>query len=65
MVSSFAVFLVYLILPFLQLSLEVKVRIGIVAWVVSWTFFFAGMLLAGRDGYLYLRAWIRQQFRRL
>lgn len=61
---SFGAVLLYLVLPFLPVSLEAKVRIGIVAWIVSWGIFCVGMLLAGKDGYLYLRGLLRSQFRK-
>lgn len=61
---SFVVLPLYLVIPFLSVSLEAKVRIGIVAWIVSSVIFCVGMLLAGKDGYLYLRGFLRSQFRK-
>lgn len=61
---SFGVLLLYLVIPFLPVSLEAKVLIGVVAWIVSWGIFCVGMLLSGKDGYLYLRGLLRSQFRK-
>lgn len=61
---SFGALPLYLVIPFLSVSLEAKVRIGIVAWIVSSVIFCVGMLLAGKDGYLYLRGFLRSQLRK-
>lgn len=61
---SFGALPLYFVIPFLSVSLKAKVRIGIAAWIVSWGIFCVGMLLAGKDGYLYLRGLLRSQFRK-
>lgn len=61
---SFGALPLYFVIPFLSVSLEAKVRIGIVAWIFSSVIFCVGMLLSGKDGYLYLRGLLRSPFRK-
>lgn len=60
MTTSFSVYLAYPAIPFLPLPLRAQVAVGIAGSLVSWTMFFAGSMLAGREG----REWIRRRFSR-
>jgi hypothetical protein len=55
MAASFGIYLCYPAIPFLPISLAAKVGLGVVGSVVSWSIFFVGSLLAGREGRIYLR----------
>ncbi|MFQ5801606.1 MAG: hypothetical protein ACE5JQ_01755 [Candidatus Methylomirabilales bacterium] len=64
MAMSFGVFLMYLAIPFLPVSLEAKVGIGIAGWLISWGLFLGGILLAGKEGYSYLKQLLRRRLRK-
>lgn len=58
--TSFGVFGLYVVVPFLPLSVERKVFIVLVGSLISWCVFLIGTLLAGPDGYLYLKRLVRR-----
>ena len=60
MVASFGNFALFGIIPFLPVSSEMKAGIAVIGWAVSWLLFVIGSLLAGSEGYSYLK----QLFRR-
>jgi len=60
MVASFGSFALFGIIPFLPVSSEMKAGIAVIGWAVSWLLFVIGSLLAGSEGYSYLK----QLFRR-
>ncbi len=64
MASSFGIFPLYLVIPFLQVSFETKATIATAAWGLSWVLFFVGTLLAGKEGYPYLKQLVRSRFRK-
>lgn len=64
MFSSFGVFLVYLVIPFLSVSFEAKASIAIAAWIFSWGLFLVGTLLTGKEGYRYLKQLVRDRNRK-
>ncbi|MFQ5853591.1 MAG: hypothetical protein ACE5JU_23785 [Candidatus Binatia bacterium] len=64
MVTSFGVFVLYLMIPFLPVSLKAKAGIAIVGWAIGWGLFLVGTLLAGKDGYRYLKQLVRSRFRK-
>ena len=59
--GSFLVYLAYpVILLYLPFSGSVKAGATVVAWVLSWTVFSAGIFLTGPEGYEWLRGlWTR------
>ncbi|MBI5166772.1 MAG: hypothetical protein HY998_03375 [candidate division NC10 bacterium] len=59
MAMSFLVYLSYSFIPFLPLSGPIKVGIAIGASTISWGLFGLGMLLAGKEGYAYLKKWVK------
>jgi hypothetical protein len=62
--SSFGVFLLYLVIPFLSVSFEAKASIAIAAWILSWGLFSVGTLLTGKEGYRYLKQLVRDRIRK-
>lgn len=64
MASSFGVFLFYLTIPFLPVSPEVMTSLLVGGWIASWGLFFIGTLLAGKEGYLFLKKRVKGWFRR-
>ncbi len=64
MAASFGVFVLYLVIPFLPVSFEVKASIAIAGWVIGWGVFLVGTFLAGKDGYPYLKQLVRSRFRK-
>ncbi|MFQ5803156.1 MAG: hypothetical protein ACE5JQ_09710 [Candidatus Methylomirabilales bacterium] len=64
MVFSFSAVLFYLVIPFLPVSSDTMVGMLIGGWIVSWGFFFVGVLLAGREGYPYLKQLVQKRFRK-
>jgi hypothetical protein len=65
MAMSFLIYPGYALIPFLPVSGSLMVGIVVVASVVSWTLFGLGALLAGKEGYPYLKAWGQCTLRRL
>lgn len=64
MVMSFSAVLLYLLIPFLPVSSDTMLGMLVGGWVVSWGLFFAGTLLAGKEGYPYLKQLVRKQFQK-
>ncbi len=64
MITSFGVFVLYVIIPFVVPSAEEMATILVVGWIVSWGLFFIGTLLAGKEGYQYLKRRVRSWFRK-
>ncbi len=64
MVVSFGVFVLYLAIPFLPVSTEAMATMFVVGWIVSWGLFFLGTVLAGKEGYAYLKHRFRSWFRK-
>ncbi len=64
MATSFGVFVVYLVIPFFPVSFKAKASIAIAGWVIGWGVFLIGTLLAGKDGYPYLKQLVRSRFRK-
>ncbi len=62
MFSSFGVFLVYLVIPFLSVSFEAKASIAIAAWIFSWGLFLVGTLLTGKEGCRCLKQLVETEF---
>ncbi|HET7853796.1 MAG TPA: hypothetical protein VFM04_04995 [Candidatus Methylomirabilis sp.] len=62
--ASFATFVLYAVVPLLTISLEAKMSIMIVGWVIGWSFFLVGSFLAGNKGYLYLRQLVQRPFQK-
>ena len=51
MVSSFLVYLVYPLIPFLSYSNKVKVILAFIVWGVAWAIFAVGFAFSGKEGY--------------
>ena len=64
MATSFGIFALFLIIPFLPVSSETKAGIAVTGWAVSWLLFFIGSLLAGNEGYSYLKQFFRRWFQK-
>ncbi len=64
MFSSFGAFVLYLVILFLSVSFEAKASIAIATWTLSWGLFLIGTLLTGKEGYRYLRQFVRDQIRK-
>ncbi len=64
MASSFGVFVLYLVIPFLSVSFEAKASIAVAGWAIAWGLFFIGTFLAGKDGYPYLKQLVRRRLRK-
>lgn len=64
MVASFGNFALFGIIPFLPVSLEMKAGIAIIGWAMSWLLFIIGSLLAGNEGYSYLKQLLRKWFQK-
>ena len=64
MVMSFGPFGFYFVIPFLPVSSVNMLRLFVAGLIVSWGLFFIGTLLAGKDGYTYLRHLVRKRFQR-
>ncbi|MCI0484123.1 MAG: hypothetical protein L0Y78_06040 [candidate division NC10 bacterium] len=62
--ASFATFALYAVVPLLTISLEGKMSIMIVGWVIGWCLFLVGSFLAGNKGYLYLRRLVQRPFQK-
>jgi hypothetical protein len=64
MVASFGNLALFGIIPFVPVSSEMKVGIAVIGWAMSWLLFVTGSLLAGNEGYAYLkqlfRRWIQK-----
>lgn len=63
MALSFSVFVFYLTIPFLPVSAEAMASLLVVGFIVSWGLFLLGTLLAGKEGYLYIKQRVRTWFR--
>ncbi len=59
---SFLVYPLYLIIPFLTVSLQTKTMLFFTGLVFSWGLFGAGGLIAGKEGYPFLKAAIKKRF---
>ncbi|MGH7422894.1 MAG: hypothetical protein ACREJ1_04360 [Candidatus Methylomirabilales bacterium] len=55
MVASFGNVALFGIIPFLPVSSETKAGIAVIGWAMSWLLFVIGSLLAGHEGYSYLK----------
>jgi len=62
--ASFGIFALFGVIPFLPVSSETKAGIAVIGWAISWALFFIGSLLAGNEGYSYLKQLIRRWFQR-
>jgi hypothetical protein len=62
--TSFVSLAVYIVVPFLRVSMQAKVRIVFAGWVLSWSLFLLGMFLTRNQGYLYLNRLLRSRFRK-
>jgi len=62
MVVSFGNFALFGIIPFLPVSSEMKAGIAVIGWAMSWLLFVIGSLLAGNEGYSYLKQLFRRWF---
>ncbi len=51
MVSSFLVYLVYPLIPFLSYSNKVKVILAFIVWGTAWAIFAVGFAFSGKKGY--------------
>lgn len=51
MVSSFFVYLVYPLIPFLSYSNKVKIIFALIVWGVAWVIFAVGFAFSGKKGY--------------
>ena len=60
---SFVSLGVYVVVPFLRVSTQAKVRIVFAGWVLSWCLFLLGMFLTRNQGYGYLRDLVRRRLR--
>jgi hypothetical protein len=58
--ASFGIFVLFGVIPFLPVSSETKTGIAVIGWAVSWLLFFIGSLLAGNEGYSYLKRLFRR-----
>ncbi|MFQ5585311.1 MAG: hypothetical protein ACE5GF_00565 [Thermodesulfobacteriota bacterium] len=61
-VASFLVYPVYLVIPLLAVSLQTKAALFVGGSVTSWGIMGVGGLLAGREGYPFLKERIRRAF---
>lgn len=64
MALSFGIYLAYPAVPFLPISAWAKGGVAVGMSIVSWGMFFAGSILAGKEGLAYLKrrfAWRREQ----
>ena len=64
MVMSFGPFGFYFVIPFLPVSSVTMLRLFVAGLIASWGLFFIGTLLAGKDGYTYLRQLFRKRFQK-
>ena len=62
--ASFGIFALFGVIPFLPVSSETKTGIAVIGWAVSWLLFFIGSLLAGNEGYSYLKQLFRRWFQK-
>ena len=62
MIASFGFLVFYIVLPFLPVSSATMWRILLGGLIANWGMFFVGTLLAGRDGYPYLKHLVRKLF---
>ena len=60
MAASFLVYPAYSMVPFLSLSDRMKIGVTVLASVLSWGVFYAGIYLSGREGY----DWLKQHWNR-
>jgi hypothetical protein len=64
MVASFGSIALFGIIPFLPVSSELKVGMAVIGWATSWLLFVIGSLLAGSEGYSYLKQLLRRWFQK-
>jgi hypothetical protein len=64
MVASFGNIALFGIIPFLPVSSELKVGIAVIGWAMSWLLFVLGSLLAGTEGYSYVKQLLRRWFQK-
>lgn len=62
--TSFGIWVLFVVIPFLPVSSEAKAGIAVVGWAISWTLFFIGSILAGNEGYAYLKLFVRKWFQK-
>ena len=55
MVLSFALYPAYGLIAFLPISAQAKAGAMAAGWALSWSLFFVGSLLAGKEGGVYLK----------
>lgn len=60
-VVSFALYPAYALIAFLPLSNEAKAACVIAGWVFSWSLFFVGSTLAGKEGVEYVKSMLRRR----
>jgi hypothetical protein len=64
MVSSFLVYLVFPLIPFLSYSVQFKVVLAFIVWAAAWIIFAVGFLLSGKKGYRKIKDSFRNFLRR-
>ena len=60
MTASFLVYPAYSVVPFLSLSDRMKIGVTLLASLLSWGVFYAGIYLSGREGY----EWLKRHWKR-
>ncbi len=60
MAVSFMVYPAYPIILALPVSGEIRVVVSVAASLLSWGVFSVGIFLAGREGYDWLRGWLKR-----
>lgn len=64
MITSFGFLIFYMVVPFLPVSSATMWGMLLGGLIANWGMFFVGTLLAGRDGYPYLKQLIQKLFRK-
>ena len=59
MVLSFALYPIYGLIAFLPIPVQAKAGAGMAGWALSWSLFFVGSILAGKEGVELLRSRLR------